>query len=83
MLVLNSQQRTTITKLKQELVTSKSVDTSKLSLDSLLMINDSLQTELFQAQSQTGRYEITLEYLKEIDPKRGEQFEEYLNNSTE
>lgn len=44
---------------------------------------DSLQTELFNLQSINGRYELSLEYLYEVNPKAGKQFDEYLNNETE
>ena len=44
---------------------------------------DSLRTELFNAQNINGRYELALEYLYEVNPKAGKQFDEYLNNETE
>lgn len=44
---------------------------------------DSLQTELFNAQSINGRYEMALEHLYEVNPNAGKQFDEYLNNETE
>jgi hypothetical protein len=44
---------------------------------------DSLRTELFNVQSINGRYELALEYLYEVNPKAGKQFDEYLNNETE
>lgn len=44
---------------------------------------DSLNTELFNKSTEVGRYEITLEYLKEVNPKAYEQFEKYLQTQTE
>lgn len=46
-------------------------------------IIDSLSLELFQAQSETGRYEMTLEHLKETNPKAAKEFEQYFDNQTE
>lgn len=44
---------------------------------------DSLNTEVFNLQDINGRYELTVDYLKEVNPKAGKQFEDYLNNETE
>jgi len=44
---------------------------------------DSLQNELFIKQSEVGRYELTLEHLKEVNPKAGAEFEHYLSHETE
>ena len=44
---------------------------------------DSLQAELFNAQTINGRYELSLEHLYEINPKAGKQFDDFLNNETE
>ena len=79
LLVLNSQQRTKITKLQHDL---NSVKTTT-NIDSLVNENDSLRLELFNAQNQNGRYEMGMEYLYEINPKAGKEFEEYINNNTE
>jgi hypothetical protein len=48
-----------------------------------VQIIDSLSSELFNAQSINGRYELSLEHLYEVNPKAGKQFDEYLNNETE
>lgn len=45
--------------------------------------SDSLQAEMFNLQTINGRYELSLEHLKEINPKAAKQFEDYLNNQTE
>lgn len=44
---------------------------------------DSLQTELFKAQSETGRYEIALELLSQENEPAAAQFDSLYNNETE
>ena len=44
---------------------------------------DSLHDELFNAKVEAGRYELSLEHLKEINPKAGKQFEDYMAHETE
>lgn len=44
---------------------------------------DSLQLELFNQQTITGRYEIALEILKEKDKKAAEMYELILTTQTE
>ena len=44
---------------------------------------DSLQSELFNANNTIGRYELTLEHLKEVNPKAAKQFDDYLSHETE
>jgi hypothetical protein len=44
---------------------------------------DSLQSELFQTQSQLGRYEVALEMLKEEDSVAADHFEYILSTKTE
>jgi hypothetical protein len=44
---------------------------------------DSLQSELFQTQSQLGRYEVALEMFKEEDSVSADQFEYILSTKTE
>ena len=44
---------------------------------------DSLQSELFQNQSQLGRYEVALEMLKEEDSVAADHFEFILSTKTE
>lgn len=83
LLVLNGEQRTQIFKLQQELKSVKQLSGDSKSIDSLTTITDSLQNEVFILQTQNGRYEMGMEYLYEIDPKRGKDFEEYINNNTE
>ena len=44
---------------------------------------DSLHDELFNSQTESGRYELTLDHLKEVNPKAGKQFEDYMTHETE
>jgi len=53
------------------------------SLDSLKTEVDSLRDELFNSSTEIGRYELTQEHLKEVNPKAEKQFEEYYNHETE
>lgn len=52
-------------------------------IDSLTKLNDSLQTELFNATNAAGRYELSLQYLEEVNPKAAKQFDTYLRTQTE
>ena len=47
------------------------------------VIIDSLKEELFQLQSQNGRYEMALDHLEENDPAAAKNFTNYLENETE
>ena len=44
---------------------------------------DSLQNELFNEKVMNGRYELTFEHLKEVNPKLGKEMEEWMNHETE
>jgi len=44
---------------------------------------DSLQSELFVQQTIVGRYEVTLEHLKETNPKAAKEFEDWMSHNTE
>ena len=44
---------------------------------------DSLHDELFNAKVEAGRYELTLEHLKEVNPKLGKQMEDWMAHETE
>lgn len=44
---------------------------------------DSLHDELFNEKTISGRYELTLEHLKEVNPKLGKEMEEWMNHETE
>lgn len=49
----------------------------------LLKQVDSLRDENFIKSTELGRYELTLEYLKEVNPKAHKQFETYMYTQTE
>jgi len=44
---------------------------------------DSLNDEIFNLESMNGRYELSLEHLKEVNPKVAKQFEDYMSHETE
>ncbi|MEY4331934.1 MAG: hypothetical protein RLZZ196_672 [Bacteroidota bacterium] len=44
---------------------------------------DSLQTELFNEKTINGRYELTFDHLKEVNPKLGKEMEEWMSHETE
>jgi len=44
---------------------------------------DSLHDESFNASTVNGRYELSLEHLKEVNPKAAKEFEEFYNHETE
>jgi hypothetical protein len=72
MLVTMYEQNDKINDLKSQVITLKSQSG-----------NDSLLNELFIKQTEVGRYELTLDHLKEINPKVAKQFEDYMAHETE
>ena len=52
-------------------------------IDSLQNRCDSLYDELFQAKVQNGRYELTFDHLKEVNPKLGKEMEDWMGHETE
>ncbi len=44
---------------------------------------DSLQSENFVLKTQIGRYELSEEHLKEVNPKAAKDFTNYLEHETE
>ena len=55
----------------------------KAKCDSLQNRADSLHDELFNAKVWSGRYELTLDHLQEVNPKAALQFVNYMNHETE
>ena len=54
--------------------------------DSVMKLNarvDSLYDESFNASTTNGRYELSLEYLKEVNPKAAKNFEDFFSHQTE
>jgi hypothetical protein len=73
-------QQKELTKLRSEQIKVYQVPTA---VDSLQNIIDSLQTEVFSAQTQNGRYELSLEHLYEVNPKAGKEFTNFMETETE
>jgi hypothetical protein len=69
-----------LTKLESEQVKVYNVP---LAVDSLQNIIDSLEAETFSAQTQNGRYELSLEHLYEVNPKAGKEFSNFMELETE
>jgi|LakMenE01Jun11ns_1017448.scaffolds.fasta_scaffold8518135_2 hypothetical protein len=46
-------------------------------------IIDSLHDEVFIKSVDAGRYELTLDHLKEVNPKIGKEMEEWMSHETE
>ena len=44
---------------------------------------DSLHDELFNTKVENGRYELTFEHLKEVNPKLGKEMEDWMSHETE
>lgn len=60
---------------KIELHTGGDIDRGKLI--------DSLRDELFIEKVQNGRYELTFEHLKEVNPKLGKEMQDWMVHETE
>ena len=61
----------------------KQVDVLKKQLNTVTVLKDSLYDEAFIKQVELGRYELSLNYLQEINPKAAKQFTNYMNHETE
>jgi len=55
----------------------------KQQVEVLTQTKDSLAAENFVLKTQLGRYELTLDYLNEVNPKAASQANNYLNHETE
>jgi hypothetical protein len=55
----------------------------KLQVEQKSAILDSLHDEDFIKSTIIGRYELTLDHLKEVNPKAGKEFEDYMSHETE
>ena len=79
MLIINYYQRQELVKLRNEpkieVYTGGDIQRGQLI--------DSLQTELFNEKTINGRYELTLEHLKEVNPKLGKEMEDWMSHETE
>lgn len=56
---------------------------NKKTIDSLVLVSDSLYNENFMNKNIVGRYELTIQFLYEKNPTAAKQFEDYFNNETE
>jgi len=56
---------------------------SKVNITTTNQLADSLRDELFITKSTIGRYELTLEYMKDVNPKAAHEFEQYMSHETE
>jgi FtsZ-binding cell division protein ZapB len=54
-----------------------------LEIEELSQKNLELQGEYFNASTVNGRYELSLEFLKEIDSVAAKEFEEFYDHQTE
>lgn len=73
-LISNIQYRNQIVELESK------IPSTTIKIDKLV---DSLQTNLFIATSEIGRYEMSLEHLYEVNPEAAKEFDDYFNNETE
>ena len=75
-----------VTVTKQERHITK-VESINLNLtDSVTKLNqriDTLYDDSFNASTVNGRYELSLEHLKEVNPKAAKEFEDYMDTQTE
>lgn len=55
----------------------------ELEIESQKQMIDSLHDENFNSFTELGRYELTLDHLKEVNPKLGKEMEEWMNHETE
>lgn len=79
MLVINYFQRKELAELRIK----TQVQTESVAPQSGDILSDSLRSELFNAQNMNGRYELSLDHLKEINPEAAKQFEDFLYKETE
>jgi len=61
----------------------KQVDILKKELKTVTATKDSLHDEMFIQHVQLDRYELSLDYLQEVNPKAALQFVNYMNHETE
>ena len=73
-----------VTRTDKELEKTEAINTV-LQTQTVKLTNqvDSLHDEAFNASTVNGRYELSLEHLKEVNPKAAKEFEEFMNTQTE
>lgn len=62
---------------------NEKINQSKTEISQLKLERDSLQNDLFITKTTLGRYELSVEYLKEKNPNAFKQFDNYLSSETE
>ena len=61
----------------------KQVEVLQKQLDSVTILKDSLYDVSFGAQVENGRYQMSLEHLKTVNPKAADEFENFYGHETE
>ena len=79
MLIINYYQRQELVELR----TKVAVQTNSLAPSAGDIIRDSLELELFNEKTMNGRYELSLDHLKEVNPNAAKEFEDSLYKETE
>jgi hypothetical protein len=59
------------------------VNQFKIEVKTLQNVADSLHDEVFNANVQLGRYELSLDHLDEVNPKAALEFVNYMSHETE
>jgi hypothetical protein len=62
---------------------AKRIDAQAKRIDSLVTQLETMHDDLFNESSTNGRYELSLEYLKETNPKAAKDFEDFFEHQTE
>ena len=74
---------TLITLLTTTYFQNETINQFNVEFKTLQLTSDSLHDELFQIQSQVGKYEVALELFKEEDSVAANHFELILSTQTE
>jgi hypothetical protein len=81
---------TLISGLVSSFLTGRKVEEKEVQLqevqkkyDELNVLFDSLHSVTFETGVALGRYEITFEHLKEVNPKTGKEMEDWMSHNTE
>jgi hypothetical protein len=61
----------------------KQIEVLQKELDSVTILKDSLYDVSFGAQVENGRYQMSLEHLKTVNPKAADEFENFYGHETE
>lgn len=62
------------------------IDQEKILIDSIAKLNakiDTLSGDLFIERTTTGRYELSLLHLMEVNPKAAKEFNNFMEHETE